>query len=758
MIFLVLTVVGFNLWQGLTSYQRERVSELTEQAATGVASDVDAQRISYVRAMERMARRLGRASEGYGLQEWEADAREYLVGYAGMRSLLLLSPDGVIRTRVAFDERTVPEEDRTLYQTDPVRRALFEQATSENRFVASSPMDLGLGGRGALLLTPYDTPDGTAVLLVAVDYQGLFENMLAGALPGFNIEVYLQQQSIFLRSDGSAPASGTPVAARSVAAVGPSWDIRVWPTAAIVRSAYGPLPLAVLILSLIAAALVAVAMWLAAIAQQRLQQVLETSDRLGKVVETSAAVWRESTDMLCTIDAEGKFINVSDAAQAMLGYAPEELEGRRYIELVDPADRMRTEAEARAIQAGRATSSFVNRYRRKDGTIVHVNWASVWVHSLKQMVCVARNVSERMNREKRLASSEERLRIALDQSGRVVRDRNGTSGDTHWVGSTEKLLGLSSGQLGFLPLSRWLEHVHPDDRARIRALDEAAWRSGSGFRIEYRWIRPDDGRTVWLEDAGSVHGERMVAVLTDVSAKHRTEEELERRVAERTIALQRANAELEAFSYSVSHDLRTPLRAISGFAEILRDSYGDKLDDDGRHYLTRVLDGSNRMGMLIDDLLQLGRVSRQEVSRQNVNLSDIAKDVIAGLQDAHPNRQVDVHIEPGLTTRADPRLAEILMANLLGNAWKFTSTVPQPRVSLAREGEAFCVSDNGVGFDMKYSAQLFGVFQRLHGINEFPGTGVGLATVKRIVDRHGGTIWAEAEVGNGANFYFTFGA
>jgi PAS domain S-box-containing protein len=222
-----------------------------------------------------------------------------------------------------------------------------------------------------------------------------------------------------------------------------------------------------------------------------------------------------------------------------------------------------------------------------------------------------------------------------------------------------------------------------------------------------------------------------------------------------------ANAELEAFSYSVAHDLRTPLRAIDGFSQALLEDFADQLGETGQGYLTRVRGAAQRMAMLIDDLLKLSRVTRAQLHRQTVDLGDLFRTTVAALQRDAPARAVEVVATGDLVTRADPKLLSIAFDNLIGNAWKFTARAPLARIALSaedREGErVYCLTDNGVGFDMAYSHKLFGVFNRLHTDQDFPGTGVGLATVHRIISRHGGRVWATGEVGNGATFYFTLG-
>jgi signal transduction histidine kinase/DNA-binding response OmpR family regulator len=236
--------------------------------------------------------------------------------------------------------------------------------------------------------------------------------------------------------------------------------------------------------------------------------------------------------------------------------------------------------------------------------------------------------------------------------------------------------------------------------------------------------------------------------------------ELEQRVTERTAQLEMANKEMESFAYSVSHDLRAPLRAIFGFSEMLVTEYRDQLDEEGGRYVDRIQAASQRMAQLIDDLLNLSRVSRGELRYSRVDLSALARQVISELRQRDPQREVDVSVSGSCMAEGDAHLLQLVLENLLGNAWKFTGKSSQARLEFgcttsASGEQIYFVRDNGVGFSMKYSSKLFGAFQRLHTDHEFPGTGIGLATVQRIIHRHSGRIWAEAAVGQGATFYFT---
>ncbi|MFW6156416.1 MAG: sensor histidine kinase, partial [Armatimonadota bacterium] len=258
-----------------------------------------------------------------------------------------------------------------------------------------------------------------------------------------------------------------------------------------------------------------------------------------------------------------------------------------------------------------------------------------------------------------------------------------------------------------------------------------------------------------------------VASLVDVTDLREAQErlqaltgELEDRVRERTAQLRAANEELEAFAYSVSHDLRAPLRSIDGFSQAVVEDYADRLDETGKDYLRRVRRASQRMGELIDDLLQLSRITRAEFQPDRVDLSALAREVVEELRNAEPERSVEIVIEPDMTADVDRRLMKTALTNLLGNAWKYTSKSEEARIEFTSKtdttGEVvYTVSDNGAGFDMAYADKLFQPFQRLHRSDEFPGTGIGLASVRRVISRHGGEVWGEGAVDQGASFSFT---
>lgn len=338
-----------------------------------------------------------------------------------------------------------------------------------------------------------------------------------------------------------------------------------------------------------------------------------------------------------------------------------------------------------------------------------------------------------------------------------------------WDDRMYKIYDFVHRPLRPITFQEWRDKIHPEDVARVDRVFERALRSNESQQYEFR-VYAKDGQISWIK-AGVVReltgdATRLVGINIDVTEERMSHQsiatinrELERRVTQRTQELQQANRELEAFSYAVSHDLRTPLRGIDGFSNLLLKSLDDKIEGKDKEYLYRIRTAAQRMGELIDDMLTLSRITRADVVRKRVDLAALGKNIFQHWQELEPDRSVEFIVPLNLYANADSALMRIVLNNLISNAWKFTSKVDKAVIELGNmvtpEGEVFFIKDNGAGFDMEYVSKLFGAFQRLHTNSEFPGNGIGLATVQRVIEKHEGKIWAEGYVNRGATIFFT---
>ena len=375
------------------------------------------------------------------------------------------------------------------------------------------------------------------------------------------------------------------------------------------------------------------------------------------------------------------------------------------------------------------------------------------------LVGTIQDITDRKQAEADLKNLSDRLTLALKSGAIAIWDWNVVENILTWDDRMYELYGITPNQFTSV-YDAWAASLHPEDRPMAEAAIQKALAGEKDYDPEFRVLHPD-GTIRFIKAYGLVqrdpqgNPQSMIGINFDITARKQAEIQL----LQTTAQLQASNRELEAFAYSVSHDLRSPLRAIDGFSKALLEDYGDQFDAEGQDYFDRIRQNVNRMGILIDDLLRLSRVSRSEMEYSSVNLSTLVQEQADDLQSLEPERQVTLVIAPNVTISADLTLMRVVINNLMQNAWKFTSHHATARIEFGvtqLEGQLiYFLRDDGAGFDMAYTKMLFGVFQRLHNTHEFPGTGIGLATVQRAIHRHGGKVWAEGAVEQGATIYFT---
>ena len=468
------------------------------------------------------------------------------------------------------------------------------------------------------------------------------------------------------------------------------------------------------------------------------------------------------SSVIATLD-EGRYVAVNDTFLSLTGYKREEVVGHTSADLnIWPTPEMRAEVTQLLVTQGHIRNRETT-YQMKSGKLRTFLMSAdiIELDGRPHLITASIDVSERKRAQEAMREQAE----ILDLAPVLIRDLNDRL--LFWNTGAENMYGWQPEEaLGEDPhILLKTEFPQPLEEIQATLLAQGRW---EGELLHTR----RDGRRIVVASYWVLHRDNnnepsaILEINNDITERKQAErevlrlnEELELRVAERTVQLQAANKELEAFSYSVSHDLRAPLRHINGFSQALLEDYAAKLDEEGRSYLQQVRGASQHMAQLIDDLLELSRVTRAEMRKEVVDLSRLVHELLADLQKRDATRAVVIAVEDGLFTRGDKRLLQIMLGNLLGNAWKFTSKSERAEIAFGRETEngesCFFVRDNGAGFDMAYAGKLFGAFQRLHSGSEFEGTGVGLATVQRIVHRHGGHVRAEAVLNKGATFYIT---
>ena len=512
---------------------------------------------------------------------------------------------------------------------------------------------------------------------------------------------------------------------------------------------------------------------------------VRVEEELVRVSGYARSLLEASLDPLVTISPGGVITDVNAATVTATGVPRQALIGSDFAGYFTDPDQAR--AGYREAFAAGSVTDYPLAIRNVDGSVTDVLYnASVYRDpdgDVAGVFASARDITERKAAQQALVAGEELLRAVLDTSPDTTI-RIGADGLVEFV--NHRVVEISG-----IPAERWIgktfeEMGYPAELAQSWDVHRrTVFTTGEPVTFEFeidnaeghRWYEtsvapefgPDGSVAHVIESSRDVTERKSAEEVVARESRHRMAAEaevrqlnavLEQRVEQRTDEIRRANAELEAFTYSVSHDLRSPLRAMSGFSEALLEEYSDTLDETGRGYAHRIEAASRQMAGLIDDLLQLSRVSRAVLHVEGVDVSAECATILEGLADRDPDRRVQVVIEPGMKARGDGPLLHTVLENLLDNAWKYTSKRPDACIEVGTEtvtDAPFClvVRDNGAGFDPAYSDKLFQPFQRLHSSSEFPGNGIGLASARRIVERHGGRIWAEAAVDEGATFRFT---
>ena len=503
----------------------------------------------------------------------------------------------------------------------------------------------------------------------------------------------------------------------------------------------------------------------------------KAEEALRRSETRKAAVLETALDAIISIDQEGKIIEWNPAAERIFGYSRELALGRDLTELIVPKSNheLHRKGLARFLQTGRGrmlgSRSEVMALRANGAEFpVELTITKIPGEGPLVFTTFVRDITERRRTEEALRKSEERFRLLVEG----VEDYAIYMLDTHgrittWNAGAERIMGYRGQEI----IGRRFHRFYSTDDVERKKPDQAlAVATAEGHFQDERWQVRKDGTQYWAsfvitalrDETGKLTG--FATIARDITKRKHAEDEirrlnaeLEHRVQERTAELQAAYQEMEAFSYSISHDLRAPLIHIAGFVEMLRSDLGPSLDEKSSRHLQTICDSTESMGRMIADLLTFSRIGRAEMHKVRFSLTDTIKDVRRDLQAQTQNRKVTWAIPELPEVYGDPFMLRQALFNLLANALKFTRQREEARIevtaSTTDREHIFAVRDNGAGFDMKYASKLFGVFQRLHSANEFEGTGIGLANVRRIIARHGGRTWAEGEVNAGATFYFS---
>ena len=738
--------------------------------------------------------------------------------------LAFLDPEFRILAMQVRDQDLAYRAGQTVVIDTP-RERLFRDALTSREPRISEVVQFSGGDPGVLIATPIVHDDQVIGLIVGAGALEVFAAQLFRSVSDdFVVAVLVDGEEVYRYPEGSEHAAAWVADVRTGDVMGHQWHLAVWPTKAYIDRAINPLIRSMLLLAFIVASLIYAALHIAIVSRERAERLAQSERQMatagtiarvgywGLDLETKTITWSDEVYRIFGVNRE----SFDPSRTNFMTFIPEHLHGPLNEELrhtVRTGQPFLAEHEVilhdgshhHVRSHARLTRDDYGRPTRLDGSVQDID------AEVAQAGKIRRN-AERMVEIAALAEfvlSTNDLDAALDRitgQARLIIGAHMAAMSLNF-GPDRHSQGVPGRQIFKKSLSdRYARYRHfdvmPDGRGiycqvctqnePLRLTQEAleahpGWRGFSQYAavhpplrglLAVPLVRRNGENIGLLQLSDRFEGEfdendqsllvqiaSMAAVAVEnfelLEAVRALNTDLEHRVQLRTRELEEANRELETFAYSVSHDLRAPLRAISGFTRILEQGYADRLDDQARHYLGRVTGGVERMSQLIDALLQLSRVSRHELSSHEVRLDELAHAAFERLSEMEPGRRVEWVVDTPMPVRGDRTLLTTLVDNLVGNAWKYTALRDPAEIHFGRlttdAQTVYYVRDNGVGFDMRHADKLFGVFERLHTDDAYPGTGIGLATVKRVVERHGGRVWAQAEPDQGAEFFFVLG-
>jgi PAS domain S-box-containing protein len=789
-------VMTISLWQALAAEERVRISR-------DIAGQLEIVRASLVADMEfriGAVTRFVRRWEHSGLPD--TAQRDFETGLL-VKDVRGFEAIGWVDPSLHVSWVYPPERRGALLGadlgSDPIRRAALESARATRGAAVTRPLRLLAGGDGINVYVPiYGAAELQGFIIVGFRFQDLFRQVLNPTLaPGYAIAVSDGSQQIYLYADVDDATDRRWVQRASAAFGNTRWQLELWPTRSGLAASQSIASNTVLMAGILLSLLLGASVFLAQTSRERTRLVERARAELeGEVAERRRAeqeldqFFTLAPDMLCIAGFDGYFKRINTAWERVLGIPRERLLSEPFATHIHPDDRSATQNVVRDQEGGQSIFAFENRYRAQDGSYRWFRWNSLPAPERNLIFAAARDVTSEKAADEALHRAADELEQRVCERTRELESANQALHaseelfrrlfaespiGTAMVGLDQRLTLVNQALCGLLGYdARELLHLSlrditdPEEPPAESALVAETIRAGNpGRRLTKRFVKKT-GEIVWgevtttaLRDAGGCPISILV-MIEDVTERRRHDEQvsrLNRELGMRVGELTAVNQELESFNYSISHDLRAPLRHIDGFSKILLEEHAAQMSDAARRYVDVVCAAARRMGRMVDALLELSRTSRKELTRRRTSLRPLVEDVVEDMMTGLAGRRIEWLIGALPDLDCDPILTRQVFANLLSNSAKFSRPRSPAVIEIScttyQGVPSLFVRDNGVGFSMTYSGKLFGAFQRFHRAEEFEGTGIGLATVWRIVQKHGGRIWAEAELDRGATFYFT---